>query len=61
MVAQTGTHAALAVDQGSCNSANTRLSDGSIVPEIAAVPVWRAVTNVLLCDVGTEVEDGPAS
>lgn len=61
MVVQTGALAALFVDQRSCDLASTRLCEGSIVPELAAVPVWRPVADVLLRDVGTKIKDGPTS
>ena len=61
MVVQTSTLTALVIDQRSCNLASTRLGEGSVVPELAAVPVFLTVTDVLLRDVGTEVEDRPTS
>ena len=64
MVVQAGTHRRAAlriVEQRSRDVALRRFSDGSVVPEIATVPVLCTVTNILLRDVGTEVENGPAS
>lgn len=61
MVVQTSALTALGVNQRSRNLASARLSEGSIVPELAAVHVWRTVADVLLRNVGTEIEDRPAS
>lgn len=61
MVIQASTLTAVGIDERPRDLAITRFSEGSIVPELAAVPVWGAVSDVLLCNVGTEVEDRPAS
>ena len=61
MLVQTGTLAALFVDQRSRDFTSTRLGEGSIVPELAAIPAFVTVTDVILRDVGTKIEDRPTS
>jgi hypothetical protein len=60
VVVHAGMHSAIVVEQRSRVVAIRSCSNGSIVPEIAGV-LLSSVTGVRLRDIGTEVENRPAS
>jgi hypothetical protein len=62
MGVHAGTHrrALGVVEERSRNLAWSGCFEGGIVPELAWVFIWTG-TGVLLCDIGTEVENGPTS